>query len=301
MIFRLIRKILRPFEKLSNSLGKRARMIYYKFRAKAAPPRARAKKNRHLEIEVVTMMYNEAILAPLFVRHYAPWADKLTVFYSESTDDTSRQLEKTAAECNVKSLMIVPFEFPNGFDDKLKIKCINQTVRKSSADFVVCVDADEFVYPWPFAGADPRRELAKETGNVVRCNMFNVYRHSTDKDIDPQQPPLFQRRHGLQDVSREGQTQLHDKPCIVRPDCWPEFELGCHRVRVPYPKWSTNVWRGAHWGKADAFCLQRYLRDRRDRLSKTNRHYGFGKEHSMATAEQIRAELKAHENDPQLF
>ena len=249
------------------------------------------RKDRRMEIEVITTMYNEAFLAPLFVRHYAPWVDRFTVFYDESTiDDTRGELETAAAQCGVKSLDIVPNKFPHGFDNVKKIRRINKAVRKSSADFVVCVDADEFVHPWPFEGANPRDELAKETGNVVYCAMFNIYRHATDADIDKTRPPLFQRRHG------------HDvgvKPCIVRPDCGAQFGVGCHHLLVP--KRGSTTWRGVHWGKADDFCVLRYVRDRRDRYSDENRCRGFGVHHFNTTEEKILAELKAHENDLKLF
>jgi hypothetical protein len=296
-------KITRPFRKFAASVARLTRWIYYTFKAKYVLPKKRAaRKGRRLEVEVITMMYNEAFLAPLFVRHYAPWADKLTVLFSESADDTRRELEAAANECNVKAIDIAPFEFLNGFDDQLKIARINQAVRKSSADFVVCVDADEFVYPWPFDGADPREELAKESGNIVCCNMFQVYRHITETDVDRKKPPLFQRRHGTRNIDfGDPRKQHYVKPCIVRPDCGPRFKLGCHEVMVPCPEWSPTLWRGVHWAKADEFCVLRSLRDRRDRLSKTNRQQGFGEHLFEATEERIRAELKAHENDPQLF
>jgi len=255
-----------------------------------APLKRAIQKKRRMEIEVISMMYNEAFLAPLFVRHYAPWADKFTVFYSESADGTRHELETAAAQCGVKSLDIVPFEFPHGFDDMRKIRQINRAVRKSSADFVVCVDADEFVHPWPFETANPRDELAKETGDVVRCMMFNVFRHAMDVDIDRTKPPLFQRRHG-------GQTG--EKPCIVRPDSGAQFGAGCHNLLVK--KKGSTIWMGVHWGKADDFCVPRYVRDRRDHMSEENRLRGHGAHHFDTTEEQIRAELKARENHPKLF
>ncbi len=293
----VLHKIFRPFENLFKSVRKRVRRVYYKFKAKYVLPRKRAqRKNKRFEIEVITMMYNEALLAPLFVRHYAPWADKLTVFYSESMDGTRHELEQAAKQCGVKALTVVPFEFPAGFNDLLKIECINQAVRKSSADFAVCVDADEFVHPWPFDSADPRKELESEAANIVRCKMFQVYRHVTDADIDPKKPPLFQRRHG----SPNERQKWYEKPCVVRPDSGIQFERGCHLVTLPYPE-SRTIWHGVHWGKADDFCLLRYLRDRRDRLSKTNRQRGFGIELFDETEERLRAELKAHASDPQMF
>lgn len=293
----LIRKILRPFENLGISVKKRARRLYYGFKAKYVLPRKRARLNKNgMEIEVITMMYNEAVFAPLFVRHYAPWIDKLTVFYSESSDGTREELERAATECGLKSLNIVPIEFPDGFDDTLKIAYINGAVRNSSAKFVVCVDADEFVHPWPFESTDPRAELKKETANVVRCRMFQMYRHLTEADIDPTKPPLFQRRHGAPDEFQK----FYDKPCIVRPDSGVQFKTGCHIVTIPYPE-SRTQWRGAHWGKADDFCLRRYLRDRRDRLSQNNRDRDYGTHLATETEERLRSELRAHENDPQLF
>ena len=270
-----------------------------------APLKRFLRRGRRLEIEVITMMYNEAFLAPLFVRHYAPWVDKFTVFYSVSIDGTRQELETAAAQCGVKSLDIVPFEFPKGFDDLLKIKRINRVVRESSADFVICADADEFVHPWPFEGTNPRDELAKETGNVVYCAMFQSYRHVTEADIDRTKPPLFQRRHGDVnfDLNVDGNKALrkdiYTKPCIVRPDCGPQFDVGCHHLTVP--KRGSTIWCGVHWGKADSFCNLRYTRDRRDRLSEENRLNGRGVQHFKTTDEQILAELKAHENDPRLF
>lgn len=269
-----------------------------------APFKRAMREDRPMEIEVISMMYNEAFLAPLFVRHYAPWVDKFTVFYSESVDDTRRELETAAAQCGVKSLEIVPFEFPQGFDDLRKMKRINQAVRESTADFVICVDADEFVHPWPFEGTSPRDELAKETGNVVYCQMFQSYRHATEADIDRTKPPLFQRRHGdlafdLKGDGRVLRKDIYTKPCIVRPDSGAQFGMGCHELQVS--KRGSTIWRGVHWGKADSFCTLRYVRDRRDRLSERNRLNGHGVQHFNATEAKILAELKAHENDPKLF
>ena len=152
-------------------------------------------------------------------------------------------------------------------------------MRNSSADFVVCVDADEFVYPWPFSNADPRKELTAEDANIIRCSMFQVYRHWTEADIDEKIPPLMQRRHGAPDIDAKGCLNWHDKPCIIRPDSGIQFQVGCHFVitPLPYPE-SQTLWRGVHWGKADDFCKERHLRDRRDRLSKKNLHNNYGVE-----------------------
>ena len=297
----LINKIIRPFRKLIKSVKDCVRRLFYALKARYILPRKRIRvEGCRLKIEVITMMYNEAILAPLFVRHYAPWVDKMTVFYSHSIDGTRRELEVAAAECGFESLTIIPVEFPNGFDDILKINHINGAVRNSSADYVVCVDADEFVYPWPFDSADPRKELEKEVENIVRCSMFHVYRNLADADIDTKKPPLFQRRHGSVDVDRKGRLKWFDKPCIVRPDSGVQFLAGCHSVTMPYPE-NRTTWRGVHWGKADNYCKVRYVRDRRDRLSKSNLQRNYGIENFNITEERLRAELKAHENDPQLF
>lgn len=283
--------------KISNEAGR----LKSKAKQRLARFKRAARRGRSMEIEVITMMYNEAIMAPLFVRHYAPWVDKITVLYSRSTDDTRKQLERTAKEFGKLRLNLVPFEFPKGFDDHLKMHRINQAVRESSADFAICVDADEFVHPWPFDQANPRAELARESGEVVYCAMFEVYRHATEPDIDPTQPPLFQRRHGVfeQFNQLEMSKDRYTKPCIVRPDSGAQFDIGCHLLLMP--KRGSTIWRGVHWGWADNFCLMRYLRDRRDRLSDNNRQNKFGLEKMYATQESVSAELKAHAQDPKLF
>ena len=287
---------MRVFQKLKNSIRKCLRSGYYRYKAKFVLPKRRAeKKGKPLEIEVITVMYNEELLAPLFVRHYAPWVDRITVLHDQSTDRTREKLETTAAECGLP-LTIRPIQFPEGYDNKTKIEFINQAVRESSADFVICVDSDEFVHPWPFDNTDPRKELEKETANVVRCKMCHVYRHITDAEIDPGKPPLFQRRHGAPNDLEES----YDKPCIVRPDSGIQFEPGCHFVTLPYPE-SRAVWRGTHWAKADDFCVQRYINNRLERMSKRNRELGFSSHIVNQTADRLRAELKAHEQDPQIF
>jgi len=251
------------------------------------------------------MMYNEAFLVPLFMRHYAPWVDKVTVLYSESVDETRQELESAAAVCHFYALNIIPYEFTHGFNDAQKIDRINKAIRESTADFVVCVDADEFVHPWPFESTNPRNELEKECGNVIYCKMYQSYRHSTDRDIDRSAPPLFQRRHGATEffINLNGENVLlkdiYTKPCIVRPDCGPQFEAGCHKLVVS--KRGATTWRGVHWGKADDFCLLRYVRDRAQRMSEYNRSHGIGVQHFDATEERITAELEAHRNDPKLF
>jgi hypothetical protein len=270
-----------------------------------APLKRAMRRGHRMEIEVITTMYNEAFLTPLFVRHYAPWVDKFTVFYSKSFDGTRQELETAAAQCGVKSLDIVPFEYPQGINDIQRIDRVNRAVRESSADFVICVDADEFVHPWPFEGTSPRDELAKETGNVVYCAMFQSYRHATDADIDRSKPPLFQRRHGdpnfYMDV--DGKRILlkdaYTKPSIVRPDSGAQFEVGFHKLLVP--KRGSTSWRGVHWAKADYFCVARFIRDRRDRMSEENKQRGHAAHVFNMTQEKILAELKAHENDPKLF
>lgn len=295
------------FGKVKQSFSKRFDERASKFRSVAfiAVLRRVLRRKRPLEIEVITMMYNEAFLVPLYVRHYAPWVDKFTVFYNESTDGTRNELERAAAECGVKSLNIVPFEFPNGFDDVQKIERINQAVRESTADFVICVDTDEFVHPWPFESTSPRVELAKESGDVVYCAMFQSYRHVTDVDIDRTTPPLFQRRHGDPDFyfNLEGKRillkDIYTKPCIVRPESGAQFTLGCHGLLAQ--KDGSTKWRGVHWGRADDFCVLRYVRDRRDRFSEENRRNNRGVHLFGVTEQTILAELKAHENDPKLF
>ena len=219
-----------------------------------------------MRIEVITCWYREEILAPLFFQHY-DWVDKVTVLTSK---------------------------FSNGMDDWQKMDAINLEILRSTADWVIVVDADEFVFPAPYGGVDPRKDLESSNGNCVVAAMFQVWRHHTDKDIDPTKPPVPQRVHGELDQSNR-LNSCYVKPCIFRPTGM-MVGIGCHSL-VGAVEVSMLRWCGAHWCNADPVFITRRIRDRQQRMSQRNLEAGAGIHHNF-TVEEITAAQTQHLNDP---
>lgn len=215
-------------------------------------------------IEVITAFYREEFLAPLFTQHYEPWVDRLTFITQKLTNGQ--------------------------FDDEDKMNWINDTLARSTADWVVLVDMDEFVYPSPY-GTNPREVLEHERnkGNrMIYSHMTRMWRHWSDKNIDRTKPPVPQRLHGIPD---------HHKPCIFDPH-GVSVGAGNHDYRADSDRNIGTPWVGAHWANADpCFWIDRETRDRGPRLSERNVARGHGT-HTRRTREQILQECRDHENDP---
>lgn len=214
-------------------------------------------------VEIISAYYREEFLSPLYMFHYE-WVDRMTVITQKLTS--------------------------NEFDDEFKSGWVNEAISRSTADWVILVDWDEYIYPLPY-GANPRvvleQELKAGTG-VIYSHMTRMWRHVTDNDIDRTKTPVPQRLHGQPD---------HVKPSIFRPaGC--KVGAGNHDITCDHLLAHGKPWGGSHWANADScFWIERETRDRGPRLSERNRQRGHGT-HTLRTREQILAECKAHENDP---
>lgn len=214
-----------------------------------------------MHIEVITTYYKEEFLAPLFTMHYSPWVDRITMITERWEGDK--------------------------LDDGAKIEAINTSILRSTANWVIVVDFDEFVFPKN--GANPRTTLERETGDIMQCEMFRVWRHMSDQDVDRMKPPLLQRRHGEKD---------HIKPCIFRPGAV-KVDIGTHSASFPTEyKWG-KPWSAVHWANADPeFGIERTHRDRQTRLSENNYKHSWGMMPEWLDPNYLRDLYTKHMNDP---
>lgn len=232
-----------------------------------------------MTVEVITCMYNEEFLAPFFLNHYR-WVDQITVLYDRtSTDQTEAILRKG------ENVHLIPFTMPDGkLDDNLKAIKISQTYAKSTADWVIIVDADEFV----FIGKEDLECIFKDFG-LVQVALYDVYRHVSETDLDPTKPIKDQRSHGLSgDI----------KPSLARsglPIYWGPGQHNTNGVVKPHP-W---IFSGAHWSNADlCFCIDRRIHGRKERISVANVGNCWGAQNFQITEAEIRELCKKHEHDP---
>ena len=127
-----------------------------------------------MNVQVVSMWYNEEFLAPLFLNHYS-FADRIHIFLDlDTSDDTEKICSKFDNIC------IHPFSFPDMMDDQIKVDTINNFVSTIDCDWVINVDADEFIFPIPVH--DPKRILARQNkSNLMYAQLWQVYRNVLDK------------------------------------------------------------------------------------------------------------------------
>ena len=242
------------------------------------------------------MVYDESSILPYFLRHYE-YLDEIHVLYETDTTDRTLKILQQARNVTIEECHI-----EDGIDDIAKVELINDTVRRIKADWVYVLDSDEFIFP---PGESPCDFLGRQHCDVVRAAMFQVYRHRTDRDLDPSLPPIPQRVHGDPDLSStaEGPNRagnaVYVKPIVVRPSRAIQFVPGNHALRGSLETASEN-YIGAHWQMADpAIAIERRMK-RKARISARNRAKQMGWQNWSVTEEWLKAECDRHLDDPMI-
>lgn len=144
------------------------------------------------DVAVVTMVRDESAMLPRWVDHYGRHVglDHLFVLDDNSTDGSTEGLA-----CEVRR---VP-ELPGGKDfERVRMRLINHAAADllRTHDWVVFVDADEFLVPDPRHHESLRHLLAAHSREaVVGAVGVNVlHDHVTEPPLDPLRPVLAQRR-----------------------------------------------------------------------------------------------------------
>lgn len=97
-----------------------------------------------MQIAVISMVRNEADIIESFVRHAASLADKIYIVEHASTDETAVILKKLAAE----GLSLEVRQYAGAAQTQVEIMTdLMQTAFAAGADFVLPLDADEFLLP----------------------------------------------------------------------------------------------------------------------------------------------------------
>lgn len=196
------------------------------------------------KIEIYVICYNESFLLPFFVEHYRKQFDdpKIIVYDNMSSDNTA-DLAKILG-CEVRE-----FNTNQQFSDlehlKIKLNCW----KGSKADWVIIVDADEFL----FVNFDPGQ------ATIIKSNGFQMVG-----------PPS----------STEGvPDKMYSKTVMFRPNKITQMNYppGCHvckpEGRVVYP--SNKALLAHRKYISPEYVFQRHSAAEK-RLSPDNRKYGWG-------------------------
>ena len=244
-----------------------------------------------MSIEIITMWYNEAFLAPFFLNHYS-FADRIRVIYDMDTTDGTEDIVT-----QYQNAVLEKFKFPDAFDNDIAVDKLNQCYRESKADWVIAVDADEFVLT-----PNLHEFLQDRTEDVFLVRLYEVYRNVSDVDLDPSLPIANQRRHGDPNAVG-GSNKSGAKPIVVHTGRKIKWMPGQHRI------WNRHrlitgeeVLLGAHWLFADNSrpFIERRLK-RRLRQSKNNILRGHSCHYNEITENAVIRQLEQHMNDQRVF
>jgi hypothetical protein len=244
------------------------------------------------------MWYNEEYLAPFFLKHYS-WVDKISLLYDKDSTDNTRAIAES-----YPNVRVIPFHFPDMMDDKLKCDYINEQYRRAECDWVLAVDADEFVF------YKEREEFVYNLNCFLLENfqydlfvvaLYQVYRNKRDIDLDPDIPAVPQRRYGDPNITH-GVNASYNKPILVRKGMDFAWHVGCHYIKTKEVRVYPKKLLGAHWSMADpAFSVERRVKNRRARQSRNNLEKKMTVQHHHVTVKSIMKEFACHYDDPQVF
>lgn len=263
-----------------------------------------------MNIQLITMWYNEEFLAPFFLNHYS-WVDTIHIILDADTDDTTESIA-----LQYSNVQIHRFRFPDMLDDIIKSSVISQQYMSiRDADYVIVVDSDEFIFPFDLSTTvrDHVRQIPKD---IYFVNLWQIYKHESELPLDPSVPVYLQRRHGDPNIEQADNIG-YLKPIVVRGGLDLFWGIGNHYVVCQGLKleWKArhrineiqqtvavskdDMLQGAHWRLVDLDeSIKRRIRNRRDRLSSVNLDRGLGAQYHGVTEAEVVAEYERHKHDP---
>ncbi len=259
-----------------------------------------------MNIQLITVWYNEAFLAPFFLKHYA-WVDKIHILLDADTDDST---EEVAAR--YPNVSIERFTFPDMMDDLIKSRKINEKHRSiTDADYVIVVDSDEFIACNCLTDSVKNHIITKDK-NLYFATLWQVYQHEDDASLDAVRPAICQRQHGDPTIAN-----CNIKPVVARAGLDMVWGVGNHAVVLngQHMSWLTpnvdvmtehkvsvmpaDMLQGAHWRLFDLDeVITRRTRNRSNRQSLVNLSTNLSSHLHKASAADVIAEFNRMKISP---
>lgn len=170
-----------------------------------------------MKIHVYSIVWNEEFLLPYFLRHYSTFADRIFIINDHSSDKT---VEIARAHPKVQ---LLDFGYSRGLNEDDFSRCFEESYKKYSrgvADWVMCVDADEFIYNKDMRGAlQKAQQQSRRTLKTTGYTMMSETLPTTDGQIYEQCP------YGLR-------ARGYDKEVVFNPELDIKFSDGRHSITV---------------------------------------------------------------------
>jgi len=218
-------------------------------------------------IETFVLCNNEERLIPYVCRHYLQFS-KVILLESNSTDRTVEIATQMGAE-------VWRYDVPDEINDQWFLKLKNNCWKESRADWVIIVDADEFVY-------HPQIEIALKRSPfpIIQPRFYNMY----SEMFPTTEGQIYEEvTKGVEQVAPKAKMNIF-KPSIKEINYFP----GCHEA---FPTARVNNESGImtlhmrNLGKE--FVVERNLRAQK-RNSQLNKDNGWGTHVDWPEEEWIR-------------
>lgn len=259
-----------------------------------------------MRVELISVWYNEAFLAPFFFNHYS-WVDRIHILLDADTDDDTEEIA-----ARYPNVSLERFTFPDMMDDLIKSRKINEKYQSiKDTDYVIVVDSDEFIACHRITD-DIRDYLAATNKDLYFSVLWQTYQQESDIALDASKPPLLQRRNGDPVIAN-----ANIKPTIAKTGLDLVWGVGNHAVVFSgaHMSWltpnrdamaahnvgvaSAEILQGAHWRLFDLDeVVIRRTRNRSKRQSLVNLSANLSSHLHQTSAEDIRAEFERMKNSP---
>lgn len=221
-------------------------------------------------IEVYCLANNEEKLMPYFMRHYTQFA-KVILLESNSTDRTVEIAHSMGAE-------IWSYDVPDEINDKWFTELKNTCWEQSRAEWVMIVDADEFIY-------HPHIEyvLKRCHATIIMPGFYNMYSRSFPTTAGQIYEEVVM---GVEQTSPKPKMNIFKPRFIQTMDYYP----GCHeafprgKIRISD---STGIKTLHMRNLSREFIIERNIRAR-GRNSKLNNEMGWGCHVNWSEEEWVR-------------
>lgn len=166
-----------------------------------------------MKISVFTIAWNEEFILPYFLRHYTEFAD-VYVLDDHSTDNTPQIVE------NDPRATLIEYPYQRALNEEDHSKAFVEAYKEHAkdADWVICVDTDEFIYH-PYLEAVltgvGSRAIVKPEGYM----MISEKPPTTDSQI-------------YDEIKTGVRMSQYDKPVILDPRLEVKFGDGRHSIEA---------------------------------------------------------------------
>lgn len=219
-----------------------------------------------IDLTILSAWGNEELIAPFFLKHYFDiGATKIVIFLDSTSNDKTLDILLEHPEYKNNNIIINKVSYPLGFCDEMKIDYINNFYKTLQNGWVICCDADEFVFTKEYLYKEVTLdktlvEYESKNLGILGCSMSHPFRNilDTDLDINSKEKIILQRRYGLEySPSTEKipiSKQAYKKPMVVKTNLNIHWSPGHHVLygETEEQRISPSIYlEGVHWKYAD--------------------------------------------------